>query len=252
MISRFTFHVLRITHFPSLTYQFPFSFIIPVLDEAFRINALIDRLYRQFPGESFEIIVVDGDASGSTIQAIHHPKVVKLCSEIGRGVQLNAGANAAQGEILIFLHADTELPPNALNHIRHIMSEKKYVAGAFELSFDSARWAFKLIARAASWRYRLTRLPYGDQAIFMLQEYFFRLGGFAEIPIMEDLDLMRRIKKRRDKIYISKERVKTSARRWEKEGIVFCVLRTWLLVSLYCLGMSADKLVKYYRHYKKY
>jgi rSAM/selenodomain-associated transferase 2 len=235
-----------------VAYQFPFSFIIPVLDEASRINELIDRLYRQFPDESFEILVVDGDASESTIQAIKHPEVVKLCSETGRGVQMNAGAKVAQGEILIFLHADTELPSNALNHIRQIMAEKKYVAGAFELSFNSERWVFKLIARAASWRYRLTRLPYGDQAIFMPQEYLFRIGGFAEIPIMEDLDLMRRIKKRKDKIYISKERVKTSARRWEKEGIIYCVLRTWILASLYCLGMSPDKLVKYYHHYKKY
>ena len=132
------------------------------------------------------------------------------------------------------------------------MTEKTYVAGAFELSFNSERWAFKLIAKAASWRYRLTRLPYGDQAIFMPQEYFRRIGGFAEIPIMEDLDLMRRIKKRGDKIYISKKRVKTSARRWEKEGVLYCVLRTWILASLYCLGMSADKLIRYYRHYKKY
>jgi rSAM/selenodomain-associated transferase 2 len=235
-----------------VAYQFPFSLIIPVLDEAFRINELIDRLYRQFSGESFEIIVVDGDTNGSTIQAIHHPRVVKLCSKTGRGVQMNAGAKAAQGEILIFLHADTELPPNALNHIRHIMSEKKYAAGAFELSFDSERWAFKLIAKAASWRYRLTQLPYGDQAIFMPQQYFFRIGGFAEIPIMEDLDLMRRVKKQGDKIFISKERIKTSARRWEKEGIVYCVLRTWFLASLYCLGVSPDKLAKYYQHYKKY
>jgi len=235
-----------------LAYQYPFSFIIPVLDEGSRINELIDRLHRQFPDELFEIIVVDGDAGGSTIHVINHPEVVKLCSETGRGSQMNAGAKAARGEILIFLHADTELPPNAINHIRHIMSEKKYVAGAFELSFDSEGWVFKLIAKAASWRYRLTRIPYGDQAIFMPQEYFRNLGDFTEIPLMEDLDLMRRIKKRKDKIYISKERVKTSARRWEKEGIVYCVLRTWILASLYCLGVPPDKLVKYYRHYKKY
>jgi rSAM/selenodomain-associated transferase 2 len=216
-----------------VAHQYFFSFIIPVLDEVSRINELIDRLYCQFPGESFETLVVDGDASGSTIQAIKHPEVVKICSEAGRGIQMNAGAKAAQGEILIFLHADTELPSNALEHIRNIMTEKTYVAGAFELSFNNERWTFKLIAKAASWRYRLTRLPYGDQAIFMAQEYFFRIGGFAEIPIMEDLDLMRRIKKRGDKIYISKERVKTSSRRWEKEGVGYCVLRTWFLASLY-------------------
>jgi rSAM/selenodomain-associated transferase 2 len=235
-----------------VAYQYSFSFIIPALDEGHRINSLIDKLYHQFPGESFEIIVVDGDAGGSTARMIEHPEVIKLWSETGRGIQMNAGAKAAHGEFLIFLHADTELPPNALTHIRRIMSEKKYVVGAFELSFDSERWAFKLIAKAASWRYRLTRLPYGDQAIFMPQEYFHRIGGFTEIPIMEDLDLMRRIKKRKDRIYISKERIKTSARRWEKEGVIYCVLRTWMLASLYCLGVPPDKLVKYYRHYKKY
>jgi rSAM/selenodomain-associated transferase 2 len=228
-----------------------FSFIIPVLAEAERINTLIEALYRQFPDDTFEIIVVDGDPDRSTLQVIRHPDVVKLCSPAGRSIQMNTGANAARGHILIFLHADTELPPNALRHIREIMADGKYVAGAFTLRFDSDRWVFRLIETAASWRYRLTRYPYGDQAIFMTKAYFDRLGGYAEIPIMEDLELMRRIKKRGDKICIVRACVKTSARRWEKEGVIYSTLRTWILASLYCLGVSADTLANYYRHYRK-
>ena len=228
-----------------------FSIIIPVLNEEHTINALIEKLYRQFSHESFEIIVVDGDCRESTIQIINHLEVIAVCSEPGRGKQMNTGAKLARGEILIFLHADTELPPDALQYIQHILAQKHYVAGAFKLGLDSDKWVFKLIATAASWRYRLTRLPYGDQAFFMPKEYFFRIGCFEEIPIMEDLELMRRIKKRKEKIHISSTmEVKTSVRRWEKEGIVYAVLRTWLLASLYCLGISPDKLVKYYRTQK--
>jgi rSAM/selenodomain-associated transferase 2 len=250
IIALFTLHITH--HALRIFLACSFSFIIPVLNEAERINTLIEVLYRRFPDDSFEILVVDGDPDGSTLQVIQHSDVIKLCSPPGRGVQMNTGADAAQGKILIFLHADTELPPGALCHIREIMAGGHYAAGAFTLRFDSDRWAFRLIEIAASWRYRLTRYPYGDQAIFMTKAYFERLGGYAEIPIMEDLELMRRIKRRGDKIYISKERVQTSARRWEKEGVIYSILRTWILASLYCLGVSADTLADYYRHYRKY
>ncbi|MGD0283471.1 MAG: glycosyl transferase family 2, partial [Dissulfurispiraceae bacterium] len=91
------------------------------------------------------------------------------------------------------------------------------------------------------------RIPYGDQAIFIWKEYFHAAGGFREIPIMEDVELMRRIKKTGDKIYIIPEKVKTSPRRWEKEGIVYCTLRNWTLITLYFAGMPPEKLVKFYK-----
>jgi rSAM/selenodomain-associated transferase 2 len=228
----------------------PFSFIIPVLNEAVGINGVVDTLYQQFPEETFEVIVVDGDPDGSTICVIQRPEIITLTSDRGRGRQMNVGVQAATGDTLIFLHADTKLPPDALQHVRTILSDGRYVAGAFTLYFDSQRWGMKLVNITASWRYRLTRYPYGDQAIFMFRTYFDQIGGYAEIPIMEDLDLMRRIKKRGDKICISKARVLTSARRWETEGILYSTLRTWTLASLFCLGVPADRLINHYRHHQ--
>lgn len=227
----------------------PFSFIIPVLHEAEGINNAIEALYQQLSDEVFEVIVVDGDRQGSTIQALQRSDVIALTSPPGRGTQLNTGAEAARGESLIFLHADTTLPPNALQEVRAILSDGRYVAGAFTLRFDSRHWGMRLINTTAPWRTQLTRYPYGDQAIFMTKTYFDQLGGYAEIPIMEDLDLVRRIKKRGDRICISKAKVLTSARRWEQEGIIYSSLRTWTLATLYCFGVPAEKLAHYYRRH---
>jgi len=223
------------------------SIIIPVLYEAHGINACLETLSARFPDEIFEVIVVDGDAEGTTIRQIVNPKVITLYALRGRGKQMNAGAKAATGEILIFLHADTRLPHNALCRIREVMADRQYVAGAFTLRFESQRLAFALIAAAASWRYRLTRLPYGDQAFFMSRRYFHEIGGFAEIPIMEDVDMMRRIKKRGERIRILHDAVTTSPRRWEKEGILYSVVRTWALAFLFYCGVDPERLAKHYR-----
>ncbi len=225
-----------------------FSIIIPVLHEEKGINALLDTLYQQFSGESFDIIVADGDPEGSTIRTICFPEVRASSSTPGRGTQMNAGAQLAQGDYLIFLHADTMLPAEAFQHIRNVLADGRYVAGAFKLGLDSEKWIYRLIARAASWRYRLSRLPYGDQAFFMHKRYFFDIGGFQDIPVMEDIEFMRRIKQRKEHIHITmKYQVTTSVRRWEKEGPVYSVLRGWVLSSLFCIGMSPQKLWDYYR-----
>jgi len=104
-----------------------------------------------------------------------------------------------------------------------------------------------VIEKIASIRSRLTRIPYGDQAIFIRRNYFQALGGFKDIPIMEDVELMRRIKRRRGKIMILKDKVKTSPRRWEAEGVVFCTLRNWFLITLYLLGFKPETLARFYR-----
>jgi rSAM/selenodomain-associated transferase 2 len=227
--------------------MYPLSCIIPALHESEGINACLARLFRQVTPDVCEVLVVDGDAGGSTIRQITHPDVLTLCAPRGRGAQMNAGARRAHGERLLFLHADTALPPNALARIHATLANPAYVAGAFTLRFDSPRRAFRLIETAAAWRYRLTRLPYGDQALFLSSAYFYQLGGFAEIPIMEDLELMRRIKRRGDRICILPDAAMTSARRWEQDGIVSCVLRTWILAALFCAGVSPHTLARHYR-----
>jgi GT2 family glycosyltransferase len=149
--------------------------------------------------------------------------------------------------VLLFLHADTVLPPAAFERIAEAMRDEGCVGGAFDLRIDSRRTGFRVIEKVASLRSRLTRIPYGDQAIFIRASCFRTLGGFREIPLMEDVDLMRRIKRKGWRIVIFREPVITSARRWEKEGLVFGTLRNWFLMTLYLCGVPPERLARYYR-----
>ncbi len=139
------------------------------------------------------------------------------------------------------------LPEGALDHIASIMRGNRYVGGAFDLEIDSENPLLRLIEKAASIRSRITRIPYGDQAIFIRRAFFQDLDGFKEIPIMEDVEIMRRIKKTKRPIYITRQRVLTSPRRWEKEGIVYTTLRNWSLMILYLMGMKPEKLARFYK-----
>lgn len=121
------------------------------------------------------------------------------------------------------------------------------IGGAFDLGIESDRFAFRIIEIMGSLRSRLTRLPYGDQAIFIRADFFRKIGGFKEIPLMEDVELMQRIKNNEAQIIILKDRVLTSPRRWEKEGIIFCTLRNWLLAILFSLGIKPEILARFYK-----
>ena len=220
---------------------------MPVFHEGDRINDLMEHLYQLDTGKTCEIIIVDGAPERDTLRAIHNNHVIKISTEKGRAKQMNAGASMANGEILIFLHADTELPILAFKKISAVMEQGGYIAGAFDLGIKSDRLIFKVIAFLASLRSRLNRIPYGDQAIFIQREYFNKIGGYQEIPLMEDVELMKRIKKSGQKIWISYDRARTSPRRWEKEGVIYCILRNWTLQALYFLGVSPYKLIHFYK-----
>lgn len=226
--------------------QYTFSIIIPVLHEPDTINPLIKSLFEQPSHESCEIIVVDGSPTGDTLAVIDTDKVIQLASPAGRALQMNAGAAVARGEILVFLHADTRLPDNALSAVRTALQDKRCVGGAFALGIGSGKFVFKVIAAVASFRSRLTRIPYGDQALFLRRDYFGNLGGYRELPLMEDLEIMYRIKKRGDKICILAQKVSTSPRRWEEEGILYATLRNWILATLFFLGVPPHALKHYY------
>lgn len=223
------------------------SVIIPVLNEGRGINDLIAHLRSQAALDAVEIIVVDGDPAGSTLKAISHPGIITAVAETGRGSQMNCGAIRATGDILLFLHADTFLPLNAFASIRKCMEKAGHVGGAFDLGIDTEQLIFRVTERYVAWRTRLMRIPFGDQAIFILREYFERIGGYRHIPIMEDVDLMRRIRQRGDAICVIPEKVRTSPRRWEKDGVVFGTLRNWALQALYCCGVSPNRLARFYR-----
>lgn len=222
------------------------SIILPVWKETSIINHTVANILSLDYKGDVEIIVVDGSAEGETIHALQNKGVRRAVSEKGRSRQMNTGATIARGGILFFLHADTLLPRDALRAISSVMQGRELVGGAFDLGIDSPRSVFRLIETAASLRSRITRVPYGDQGIFIRKDYFHAIGGFKEIPLMEDVDLMRRIKKAEDKICILPLKVKTSPRRWEKEGILRCTLRNWSLIALYYLGFPPEKLAKHY------
>ncbi len=223
-----------------------FSIIIPVLHESFGINDLIGHLRELEHAEESELIVVDGSAAGDTLNALTDGTALRLSCPPGRARQMNTGASEASGDILLFLHADTHLPADALTLIDLVMSNGMYAGGAFDLGIDSCRWIYRLIAAAASMRSRLTRIPYGDQAIFIRKEVFQNLGGYPEIPLMEDVALMRQIKQSGGKIHIIPRSVATSARRWEEEGIIHATLRNWFLIAAYLRGVSPAKLAGHY------
>lgn len=232
------------------------SVIIPVWQEMETICGALDYIEQIGRNSSYEVVVVDGDRQGSTIATIQsNPKwsdnssiQCLISSKKGRANQMNYGAERAIAPVLLFLHADTKLPSNAFQKIITVFRRSPHItAGAFDLSIDSPRWIFRVIGKVSSWRSRLTRIPYGDQGIFIRRETFEAVGGFANVPLMEDVILMRSLKKRHMKIVFIGEPVVTSARRWEREGIIQCTLRNWCLIILYYLGAAPNFLAKFYR-----
>ncbi|TAN41976.1 MAG: glycosyltransferase [Nitrospirae bacterium] len=221
------------------------SLIIPVLNEAESINCVLEHLFSLRYGGILEIIVVDGADDHGTLNAIKYPGVRKLASTNGRARQMNRGASEAKGEVLLFLHSDTELPEDGLELIADTVFGG-YRCGAFELGIASKRHIYRVIETIVRIRTRLTMIPYGDQAIFVTKSFFDSFGGYTEIPLMEDVDIMRKVRRNGEKICVIERQVKTSARRWEKEGVLYCILRNWVLLTLYLIGVSPERLVKYY------
>lgn len=223
------------------------SVIIPVFCEQAIINRAIRNVRSLRGGDGAEIVVVDGQTNRGTLAAIEDIAAQKILSEKGRGRQLNRGASIARGDVLVFLHADTVLPPTAFARITEVLRDEGSVGGAFDLRIDARGAAFRIIETVASLRSRLTRIPYGDQAIFIRTSYFRSIGGFREIPIMEDVDIMQRIKRNGRRIVIIREAVMTSARRWEADGPLVGTLRNWLLMFLYLCGVAPERLARFYQ-----
>jgi rSAM/selenodomain-associated transferase 2 len=222
------------------------SIVVPVLHETEAVNHFIEHIRKVGKGEDYEIIVVDGSPEKNTINAIKDREVIKKTSPKGRARQMNAGAAVASGEILLFLHVDTKLPLNAFNKIKDVLKNSRYVGGAFDLELDTQKSSLRFIAWTVRIRVRFTKIPYGDQAIFLRKDYFNNIGLYREIPLMEDIELMKRIKKLGGKIYIIKDPVSSSPRKWLQDGIFYTSFRNHMIKMLYFLGVSPDKLVKLY------
>lgn len=239
--------------------SFSVSVIIPVWHESAGINERIAHVFQR-AAESLcvpavEVIVADGEPEATTLAAIEHDAVISIQSPQGRAAQMNAGAAQATGEILLFLHADTVLPVGAFDLIQDALKERNHAevsakAGAFALSIASDNRFLYLVSAFANWRNKLTRTPYGDQAQFFVRSYFEELSGYAPVPLMEDVEIMRRIRGRNEPIVVIDAPVSTSARRWETEGMYRCTLRNVLLRLLYGAGVSAQTLSHWYRAMK--
>jgi rSAM/selenodomain-associated transferase 2 len=190
--------------------------------------------------DGLEIIVVDGGSTDGTWEtAGRWPQVRRLQSAPGRGRQMNAGAQAARGELLAFLHADTHLGKAHLRTLRHRAGSPGFAAGAFELRLTPARPALRLIAWGANLRSRLLGLPYGDQVLVVRRQLFFALGGFAERR-PEDLDLVLRLR-RHTRLQILTPPVASSGRRWLRNGYFRTTLTNWFLLACHLLERLLSK-----------
>lgn len=220
------------------------SIVIPVLNEATAIAATLARALR---GSQVEIIVVDGGSTDGTLDRAASLGVKAIASpQPGRAAQMNAGAAIARGDILLFLHADTALPEGYDAIVRETLMQTGAIAGAFELGIDSDRRAFRWVEMAVRWRSRCLSLPYGDQAIFLPRSLFENLGGFADLPIMEDFEFVRRLRQH-GRIAIAPVPVLTSGRRWLKLGILRTTLLNQIAIAGYLCGVPPTTLARWYR-----
>ena len=230
--------------------------IIPVLNEARGIGQTLSHTATL----GFDdLIIVDGGSSDQTCAVVEShaghlsnrpspasPPIRLLKAPAGRARQLNAGAAASQCEVLLFLHSDTQLPSNARQAIATALSDKACVGGRFDVRFDSPRPIARLVGRMMNLRSRWSGIATGDQALFVRRDIFERIGRFAEIPLMEDIEFSRRLK-RAGRLAPLHHQVVTAFRRWERNGPVRTILLMWTLRFLYWIGVSPDRLQHFYR-----
>lgn len=221
------------------------SIIMPVLNEATHIERVLHALHAQRAAQ-VEIIIVDGGSSDDTCRLAAPLVDCLLHAARGRALQMNAGAAAAHGEIFLFLHADTVLPDGALAMISDRLRGSTHCWGRFDVDIQGRSLMLKVVAAMMNWRSRLTGIVTGDQAIFVRAEDFRAIGGFPAQPLMEDIELSKRLKERSAPLCL-RARVSTSGRRWETHGVWRTIVLMWRLRLRYWLGTPADILAKEYR-----
>ncbi len=219
------------------------SIVIPVLNEANQIAKILEI---QPQATHVELIVVDGGSRDQTVPFAQSIGARVLQSSPGRAQQMNIGANAATGSILLFLHADTQLPAGFDTMIRQALSQPATIAGAFSLKIDADLWSLRWVEWGVNWRSRWLQMPYGDQAIFLHTHTFKTLGGFPNLPIMEDFELMRQLKQR-GTIALLPAAVITSGRRWQTLGVLRTTLLNQWIILAYLLGVSPKRIAHWYR-----
>jgi rSAM/selenodomain-associated transferase 2 len=217
------------------------SVIIPTLNEESCLAETLERLREQRP---CEVIVADGGSRDATCRLaaaadrlVHGPP--------GRARQMNLGAAHARGDVLLFLHADCTLEPGALAEADRALRRRGVAAGCFRMAVRASGLLYRSIDACATARVRLTGMVYGDQGLFLRRETFTRLGGFAPLRLMEDVEFSRRLR-RHGRVVVVPRRIFVSPRRWQRAGLVRQTLRNWTLTALAAAGVHPDRLAAFY------
>ncbi|MBV8752378.1 MAG: TIGR04283 family arsenosugar biosynthesis glycosyltransferase [Hyphomicrobiales bacterium] len=220
------------------------SIIIPVLDEAAGITEALAAL-EPFRARGAEVIVADGGSRDGTLEAARPFADVVITAPRGRGSQMNAGAAAAHGDVLLFLHADTRLPAGADRLVVDVLGGARRAWGRFDVTIAGSSPLLPVVAAMMNWRSRLTGIATGDQAMFMTRDAFARAGCFPDIPLMEDIVLSRRLKATGPPACLA-ARVTTSGRRWDRDGVVRTIFMMWRLRLAFFLGAEPARLARQY------
>lgn len=231
------------------------SIVIPVLRDTQQLEELLEILWNQNvlvdpeidSDTENEVIVVNGDTTDSTVQSVRERfrGIHWINSPAGRGIQMNEGAKHAKGKWLLFLHADTRLELGWVNEIRKADLDPQIISGAFRFSITSSTRAARLIERGVAWRVRKLGLPYGDQGLFVRRNIFEELGGYRSLALMEDIDLVHRLR-RRGRMFRSTMPIWVSSRRWEQDGWVYRTFINLCLLGFYYAGVSPRLLARIY------
>jgi uncharacterized protein len=224
------------------------SVIIPVLNEELRINNTLKSLFASLSEITIpiEVIVVDGSETGNTLSVIYSSfNVLKIMGPKGRSLQMNMGVQKSSGSYLLFLHADTTLYKDSIHQMLSAF-DRGCRAGSFDLHIKTDSILLKIFSSLAASRSRVTRVPFGDQGHFITSELFEIIGGYPQIPLMEDVEFMVSIRKKAIKITILKSAVITSARRWERNGIWRGSIRNHLIRTAHRWGIKPETLARFY------
>lgn len=220
------------------------SIIIPVLDEGDGIAAALDAL-AHLRAVGTEVIVVDGGSRDATVERAQLRADRVVLATRGRALQMNAGAERASGDVLLFLHADTRLPAEADRVVLNGLDQSRRVWGRFDVKIDGRSRLLPVVAWLMRLRSRLTGIATGDQAIFLRRDAFQTVGGFPALPLMEDIAICKRLK-RLGRPLCLRACVTTSGRRWEKNGVLSTILLMWRLRFAYFLGADPKQLARQY------